>query len=58
MNAIERGIVLTRTDYIDSGDMPLISGSLCGTPEVMAETGIPGLAGGSISGGGGKGSRF
>jgi two-component system response regulator HydG len=45
MNAVERGVVLTRTDYIDSQDMPLISGSFVSTPEAVAETGAPVAAG-------------
>ncbi|MBN1546553.1 MAG: sigma-54-dependent Fis family transcriptional regulator [Syntrophaceae bacterium] len=46
MNAIERGVVLTRTDFIDSQDMPLISGSLSGVPDVASEGGdTSGVAG-------------
>jgi two-component system response regulator HydG len=25
MNAVERGVVLTRTDYLDTGDLPLLA---------------------------------
>jgi two-component system response regulator HydG len=37
MNAVERGVVLTRTDYLDVEDMPLIHGTLPSSPTAVTE---------------------